>query len=288
LQGKPFGHPLHPALVHLPIGLFVFSVLLDIASYLVTDGNPFVRGAFYAMLFGVVAALVAAVPGLVDRAEIRADHPARKTATTHMQLNLAMVAIFAIDLLLRANQLGEPATPPLLLLLSLLGVAILAVSGYLGGTLVYDDGIAVGRHRRQSDTPRATIVAGAAEDGDGFVPVADVGSLGDGETLRVDVEGTVMTIARVGGEWFAFQEFCTHRFGPLSEGRLVDGEVECPWHRSRFDMRTGKVTQGPAKIDLKTFDVAVRDGTILVRGETEDGRRREASHGKVVDGQALS
>lgn len=269
LQGKPFGHPLHPALVHLPIGLFVFSVLLDVASYLVADGNPLVRGAFYAILFGVVAALVAAVPGLVDWSEIRADHPARKTATTHMQLNLAMVAIFAIDLLLRFNQLAAPATPPLLFLLSLLGVAILAVSGYLGGMLVYDDGIAVGRHRRQTDTPRETIVAsGAKEGGDGFVAVADTGSLGDGETLRVEVHGTVMTIARVSGEWFAFQEFCTHRFGPLSEGRLVDGEIECPWHRSRFDMRSGKVTQGPAKLDLKTFDVAVRDGTVMVRGVT--------------------
>jgi uncharacterized membrane protein/nitrite reductase/ring-hydroxylating ferredoxin subunit len=268
LQGKPFGHPLHPALIHLPIGLFVFSVLLDIASYFVADGNPFVRGAFYAMLFGVVAALVAAVPGLVDRAAIRADHPARKTATTHMQLNLAMIAIFAVDMVLRFNRLAEPETPPLLFLLSLLGVAILAVSGYLGGTLVYGDGIAVGRHRRQTDTPRKTIAVRAADGVDGFVPVAGAGSLGDGETLRVDIDGTVMTIARVGGEWFAFQEFCTHRFGPLSEGGLVDGEVECPWHRSRFDMRTGKVTQGPAKIDLQTFDVAVRDGTIMVRGES--------------------
>jgi uncharacterized membrane protein/nitrite reductase/ring-hydroxylating ferredoxin subunit len=273
LQGKPFGHPLHPALVHLPIGLFVFSVLLDVASYLVADGNPFVRGAFYAMLFGVVAALVAAVPGLVDRAAIRADHPAKKTATTHMWLNIAMAVIFAIDLLLRANRLGESATPPLLFLLSLLGVAILAVSGYLGGTLVYDDGIAVGRHRRQSDTPQETILARAAVV-DGFVPVADAGSLGEGETLRVDVDGTVMTIARVGGKWFAFQEFCTHRFGPLSEGRLVDGEVECPWHRSRFDMRTGKVTQGPAKVDLKTYEVAVRDGTIMVRDGSGVGSRK--------------
>jgi uncharacterized membrane protein/nitrite reductase/ring-hydroxylating ferredoxin subunit len=278
LQGKPIGHPLHPALVHLPIGLFVFSLLLDVASLLAEDGNPFVRGAYYTLLFGVIAALVAAIPGIVDWGDIRADSRARRTATTHMLLNIAAVVIFAVGLFLRSTQQGEARTPVLPLLLSLAGVGILSVSGYLGGTLVYDDGIAVGRHRRQTATPARTIVA-AGDGADGFVPVADAAAIGDGETLRVDLDGTVMTIARVGGEVFAFQEFCTHRFGPLSEGQLTDGEIECPWHRSRFDMKTGEVTQGPAKVDLKTFDATVRDGKILVRAPerqvsaaTRDGR----------------
>ena len=265
LQGKPIGHPLHPALVHLPIGLFVFSLLLDVASFLTDDGNPFVRGAYYTLLFGVIAALVAAIPGIVDWADIRADSRARRTATTHMLLNIAAVAIFAIGLFLRSTQQGEARTPVLPLLLSLAGVGLLSVSGYLGGTLVYDDGIAVGRHRRQTATPARTIAVAAGGETDGFVPVADAAGIDEGETLRVDVDGTVMTIARAGGKVFAFQEFCTHRFGPLSEGRLTDGEIECPWHRSRFDVKTGEVTQGPAKVDLKTFDVTVRDGKILVR-----------------------
>ncbi len=274
LQGKPFGHPLHPALVHLPIGLFVFSLLLDATSLLADDGNPLVRGAFYTLLFGVVTALVAAIPGLVDWSEIRADHPAKKTATTHMLLNIAAVAVFAVDLVLRFNQQGDERTSALPLLLSSAGIGILSVSGYLGGTLVYDDGIAVGRHRRQSATPERTVAVSGKESAGGFVAVADADSLADRETLRVEVDGTVMTIANVGGECFAFQEFCTHRFGPLSEGALLDGEIECPWHRSRFNMRTGKVTQGPAKIDLKTFDVAQRDGKILV--STVEHRRPDA------------
>jgi len=265
LQGKPFGHPLHPALVHLPIGLFVFSLLLDVGSRLVDDGNALVRGAFYAMLFGVVTALVAAVPGFVDWSEIRDDHPARQTATTHMALNLAVVAIFIVNLLLRWGRQGDEATPLLPFVLSLLGVTILSVSGYLGGTLVYDDGIAVGRHRRPTETPQQTIAVSAKGSTDGFVSVADADALADQETLRVAVDGTVMTVARIGGACVAFQEFCTHRFGPLSEGRLLDGEIECPWHRSRFDVWTGKVTQGPAKESLRTFEVAVRDGKIHVR-----------------------
>ena len=51
-----------------------------------------------------------------------------------------------------------------------------------------------------------------------------------------------MFIARVNGELFALQEFCTHRYGTLSEGAIKDGQIECPWHRSCFDLRTGKVT----------------------------------------------
>jgi uncharacterized membrane protein/nitrite reductase/ring-hydroxylating ferredoxin subunit len=275
LQGKPIGHPLHPALVHLPIGLFVFSLLLDVASFLTDDGNPFMRGAYYALLFGVVAALVAAIPGFVDWADIRADSRARRTATTHMILNLTAVAIFVIDVFLRSTQLEDARTPVLPLLLSLAGVGILSVSGYLGGTLVYDDGIAVGRHRRQTATPARTIAVATGGETDGFVPVADAADIGEGETLRVALNGTVMTIARVGGEVFAFQEFCTHRFGPLSEGRLLHGEVECPWHRSRFNMKTGEVTQGPAKVDLKTFAVSVRDGKILVRVPERQGATAE-------------
>ena len=272
LQGKPLGHPLHPALVHLPIGLFVFSLLLDIASFLATDGEALVRGAYYAMVLGVVTALVAAVPGLADWSDIRADHPAKTTATRHMTLNLIAVVVYVVNVLLRAGQLDEERTPLLPFLMSLLGVALLSVSGYLGGTLVYDDGIAVGRHRRMTATPQRTIVASAMESADRFVAVADADALGDGETLRAEVDGTVMTIARVNGEVFAVQEFCTHRFGPLSEGRLIDCEVECPWHRSRFDLRSGKVTQGPAKLDLKTFDVAERDGKILVRPVERQGQ----------------
>jgi nitrite reductase/ring-hydroxylating ferredoxin subunit len=65
-------------------------------------------------------------------------------------------------------------------------------------------------------------------------------------------------------ELFAFQEFCTHRFGPLSEGAFDGFNLQCPWHNSCFDVRTGKVTNGPAKVDLKTFKMETRDGKIGV------------------------
>jgi len=267
LEGKPLRHPLHPILVHFPIGFFILSLLLDLTTF-VFPSVPLVRGSFYAMLFGTVTALVAAVPGFVDYTDIRNDHPAKRTATAHMILNLIVVVTYAINLAARNSLLLDSKVSMLPLTLSCIAVGLLSVSGYLGGRLVYDEGIAVGRHKRKTPTPRTTLhlsAKDAVRQGElAFVLVPNADRLPDGETLRVEIDGEVMAIARLGSSFYAFQEFCTHRFGPLSEGCLDGFNVQCPWHNSRFDVRTGKVVQGPAKIDLKTFRIDVRDGNVYV------------------------
>lgn len=274
LEGKPFGHPLHPIVVHYPIGLFVLSFLFDLAG-LITEKNWLVRGAFFALAGGVGAALLAAIPGFVDWSDIRRDHPAKRTATTHLVLNLAAVGLYALNAILRWPDRDASETPALPFVLSLAGIGLISISGYLGGSLVYDNGIGVGRHRRKTPTPRRTIEAPGVPADQGLVPIAAAERLMEGETLRVAVDGLVVTVARIDGEFAAFQEFCTHRYGPLSEGRLCDGQVECPWHQSRFDVRTGKVTQGPAKVDLRVFPVVVRDGHVSIRSTpAADGEPR--------------
>src|SRR5207237_1744752 len=111
-QGKPLRHPLHPILIHIPIALFLLAIVLDAATWLTEAGDSeLVRGAFYALAGGVVAALVAAVPGFVDWADIRRDHPARPTATTHMILNLLAVGGYGLRLLLRYHHPGAARTP---------------------------------------------------------------------------------------------------------------------------------------------------------------------------------
>jgi nitrite reductase/ring-hydroxylating ferredoxin subunit/uncharacterized membrane protein len=265
LQGKPFRHPLHPALVHFPIGLFLLSLILDVLSYILDDPNILLRASYYTIGIGIVMALLTALAGFVDRSDIRLDHPARKTANIHMTLNLAAVGLFAINFAIRGAQLDSAATPLPLILVSIVGVGLILVSGYLGGTMVYDNGIGVGRHRRFTRTPRTTIDVSMFERQDGWVAVCDVDQLHDGETLRLDWDGNIIALARQAGEVYAFQEFCTHRYGPLSEGKLRDYQVECPWHRSCFDIRTGKVVEGPAKVDLKCYSASIRAGKIFIR-----------------------
>jgi nitrite reductase/ring-hydroxylating ferredoxin subunit/uncharacterized membrane protein len=261
MEGKPVRSPLHPALVHLPIGLLPLSVLLDLASYVWPEPElHLVRGATISVAAGIATALLAAAFGFVDYTEIRDDHPAKKPATRHMILNLVAVGIFALSLGLRVGAWEAVRTPVLPLLLSLVGLGLLGYSGYLGGHLVYNDGIGVGRHRRARRLPRQTVLV-KGEPGAAVV-VGDAQSLKDGETLRVDANGVILAIARAEGSLYAVQEFCTHRYGALSEGDIVGCEVICPWHRSRFDLRTGEVTEGPAKEALRTFPLEVRDGRI--------------------------
>jgi uncharacterized membrane protein/nitrite reductase/ring-hydroxylating ferredoxin subunit len=268
LEGKPLRHPIHPMLVHFPIGFFLLSFLIDLASLAYPDVPNLLRGSFYAMLLGIITALLAAVPGFVDYSDIRRDHPGKRTATSHMTLNLMVVALYGINLWIRSSALSDPKISLLPLLLSIVGIGLLSVSGYLGGRLVYDEGIAVGRHKRHTPTPQETLHLstrdGTRDGGTTFVPVPDAERLGNGETLRVEVDKQVMTIARIDNQLYAFQEFCTHRFGPLSEGSFDGFNVQCPWHNSCFDIRTGKVTNGPAKVDLKTFKVEIRDDKVGV------------------------
>jgi uncharacterized membrane protein/nitrite reductase/ring-hydroxylating ferredoxin subunit len=254
LEGKPLRHPLHPMLVHFPIGLFILSSLLDLGSLAFPSTPNLVREAFYAMLLGIIGALIAAVPGLVDYTDIRDDHPGKRTAIAHLTLNLIVVGLYGINLGVRSSTLDALKTPVGPLILSLLGITLLSVSGYLGGRLVYDEGISVGRHKRRTPTPESTLHLTRVENGGAtFVPVPEAEKLGDQETLRVEIDGEVIAIAKLDGSFYAFQEFCTHRFGPLSEGDFKG-----------FDVRTGKVTNGPAKVDLKTFKVERRDGKICV------------------------
>ncbi len=270
LKGKPLGHPLHSLLVHLPIGLWLLSLLFDFSTLLVEAKNVYVRGAFYTMLFGLVMALIAALPGLADRADIRNDHPAKRTANTHMVLNLTAVGLYTLSLVLRYGALGAEEVPLVPFFLALVGMGVVAYSGFLGGILVYGEGIGVGRHRRQSPTPKETIRGDVAEARDGMIPIAEVGSLEEGQALRVEIGGVEMCVARIDDAYHAFQDYCTHRFAPLSEGEFQGHEVVCPWHRSCFDVRTGRVTEGPAKVDLRTFEVVVRDGWVLVGVGTGD------------------
>jgi nitrite reductase/ring-hydroxylating ferredoxin subunit len=182
-----------------------------------------------------------------------------------MVLNLVVVVLYVVNLTIRYNEAftNEPSTLPLILSFAAFGM--LVVSGHLGGKLIFHDGVAVGRHRRKTDLPKKTFTPAAdADAGEGYVKIARDRDLDDGETIRAEVNGTVIVLARVEGKVHAFQEFCTHRFGPLSEGCIHEGEIECPWHRSRFDIRTGQVTSGPAKEGLRTFPVRIAGEMIAV------------------------
>jgi len=71
----------------------------------------------------------------------------------------------------------------------------------------------------------------------------------------VHVDDNRIAVARTGKGYLAFQDRCTHKGGPLSDGVLACGTVQCPWHGSQFDVRTGHVKAGPAEKDIETYDL---------------------------------
>jgi nitrite reductase/ring-hydroxylating ferredoxin subunit/uncharacterized membrane protein len=267
LQGRFLGHPLHPLLVHFPIALFLLSLVLDAVTILIDSNSAWVQAAFWSLAFGVGMALLASVPGWIDFLDIRGDHPAERLASTHMILNLTAVGLYSISLGFRAATLQASQTPWLPFGLSMVAFGLIAYSGHLGGKMIYDDGVAVGRHRRRAATRRDTVQATKIED-DWFV-VCPADQLEEGPSLRVRVADRILVVAKHEDQLYALQEFCTHRFGPLSEGAFHDGQVECPWHRSCFGLRSGQVTRGPAKMGLKTYPAEVRNNLIMVLGKTK-------------------
>jgi uncharacterized membrane protein len=133
-------HPIHPMLVGFPIGLWVFSLVCDFI-YQAGSHNVFWKGvAFYTMIGGVIGALLAAVPGFVDYLSIR-DRRIKRIATIHLILNLIVVALFLFNLGVRYN--ASPENEFFGVVLSIIALAFLAVSGWLGGSLVYIYGMAV-------------------------------------------------------------------------------------------------------------------------------------------------
>ena len=143
-------HPVHPMLIPFPVALWLFSLIADVI-YL-WRGNPVWRDwvAFYTLLGGIIGGAVAAVPGLVDWLSLK-DREVVKIANWHARLNVIALLIFAASFYLRttggASLVGGSYTVPILL--SIIGVGLIMISGWLGGEMVFKHGVAVDQ---RSDT----------------------------------------------------------------------------------------------------------------------------------------
>ena len=131
-------HPLHPMLVPIPIGLWIGSLACDLWAHLSPSPPAWLpMVAFVTMAGGVIGALVAAVPGLVDALSLR--HAPKRVAMVHMTINLLVVLLYLVNLRLRWS--GNQSLAPLAL--SLIGVLGIGISGWLGGKMVYQHRVGV-------------------------------------------------------------------------------------------------------------------------------------------------
>ncbi len=138
------GHPIHPMIIPFPIALWIFSLVADLI-YL-WRGNPVWRDwiAFYALLGGIIGAVVAAIFGSIDWLSLK-DREVVKIANWHARLNVIALLIFAASFYLRTTSGAAliSSSVSISLLLSILGVILITISGWLGGELVFKHGVAV-------------------------------------------------------------------------------------------------------------------------------------------------
>ena len=103
-----------------------------------------------------------------------------------------------------------------------------------------------------------------------WTTVVAVDDLPPGNHMSVEVEGAVMVVVNLDGEFYAIEDICTHDGSDISSGCVVDGSIECPRHGARFDIRTGEVTAPPAYEPVDVFPVRVHDGVVQVRDHRWD------------------
>jgi 3-phenylpropionate/trans-cinnamate dioxygenase ferredoxin component len=90
-----------------------------------------------------------------------------------------------------------------------------------------------------------------------FIEVAKTSQIPEHGVIGVEIEGKSLALVKLKGTVFVFADTCPHAAGPLSEGQVIGEDIECPWHRSCFNVRTGRVTRDPAMQDIETYTVRV-------------------------------
>lgn len=233
-----------------------------------TGRRDWYRTSAHLNTLGIGSALVAAVPGLIDYMfAVPPKSSAKDRATKHMLSNMSALALFTAARLGRRHP--DAPAPAWALGLETIGAGLLGVGGWLGGTLVYRNQIGVDHRYAEAGKWQVESIAPGQPEGS----EVDVGAA---DELKVDQMKLVrsgsrrIAVARIESGVVAFDDRCTHKGGPLSDGVLACGTVQCPWHGSQFDVKTGNVKHGPAADPIATYEVTERDGRLLLRVPADD------------------
>src|ERR671938_1863230 len=148
----PYGHPLHPMVIPIPIGAWVLSVVFDVASRVGPDRMQMANGASWLIGLGVLGALAAAMLGFLDLMAIPPGTRVFRIALLHASANLTATALFVVGFLLRRGHLDDAGGVPLALIgLSVVAVLVLGAGGFLGGELAYRYGVRVADEATQAE-----------------------------------------------------------------------------------------------------------------------------------------
>jgi nitrite reductase/ring-hydroxylating ferredoxin subunit/uncharacterized membrane protein len=241
LHGVWLGHPLHPALVQLPIGAWVSATILDLI--------PSTRRAATVLIgVGTAGAVPSIVAGENDWAALSREQ--RRVGLVHAAANSLAVSLYAGSLVARLR--GNHRTGRRL---AYAGLVSVSVGGYLGGHLSYRQAASV----NQAEAFLRQLPQG-------WQDLCARDALVEGRPMTAQIGGVPILVTRTSEGVSAMIGQCAHETGPLGEGEVVNvhGEdcVVCPWHGSTFRLADGMVVHGPAATDQPLLRTRVVDGRI--------------------------
>jgi nitrite reductase/ring-hydroxylating ferredoxin subunit/uncharacterized membrane protein len=250
--GRWAGHPLHPALSDLPIGLWTSVTVLD-----AVDRDPAPRRGLDAAgvlsAAGIIASGATALTGITDWTVSNEED--RRIGLIHGLLNTAALGLQGASLASRVT--GHRGTARALAAAS---ITVTAGAGYLGGHLVFTKGVMVNRVAWATG-PRRWVRAVQETD------------LPDDTPTAVEAEGRQIMLYRHDGSLYAIDNVCSHAGGLLSRGTVDGLTVTCPLHGARFGLTDGCISRGPASQPQPVLPTRTRNGWIEVRGSLPAPRR---------------
>jgi nitrite reductase/ring-hydroxylating ferredoxin subunit/uncharacterized membrane protein len=252
------GHPIHPMLIPFPFAFLTGAFVFDLAGRVTGHPTWWSTGRHLAIV-GIAAALLAAVPGFIDYLRtVPPKSSGKRRATIHMLLNLTVVTVFIVATWLRSGSVA-PETP--VLVLEGMALAMLFIGGWLGGVLVSRNQISVDhRYARAGQWKEASVRAAPGQ----ALVVARSDELEVDQMKLLRLDGRRLVLGRTKEGYVAFDDRCTHRGGSLAGGVMIGGMVQCPWHGSQFDCRSGAVKAGPAKEPIQTYRVREQEGKVML------------------------
>lgn len=254
------GHAIHQMLIPFPIGFMIGAFAFDVLGF-IFKVNYLWAAAYYTSAAGALMGIIAGLPGFIDYTmSVPPNSTGFTRATKHMFIQITTVVLFGIAWFLRTGVDAQPGI--LTLILELAGTITVTIGGWMGGTLVNRNFIGPDHRYAESGKWKESTLEGKKGE---TIEAAKSDELKVNQMKLLHVNGERIVLARTEEGYMAFHDRCTHRGGPLADGVLICSTVQCLWHGSHFDVKTGKVKSGPAKQDIPTFPVTEQDGRVMLR-----------------------
>ena len=248
VNGTWLGHPLHPVLTDVVIGGATLIAVFDLVTLFLGA-----TGLETASLVGVglvaLSALGATATGLTEFKDTHTGNE-RNVVVLHGLINIIATSAYIASFFVRLG-----GSTDLGIWLSLAGVLILLVGGYIGGHIVFKYGYTVNRN--------AFAKGQRAKE---WTPVIAAADVPEATPTKVMLGSTALVVVRRGDVVHALKATCSHAGGPLDQGELVGDTIVCPWHFSAFRLADGAVRHGPATSRQVRYDTRVNDLQIEVQG----------------------